>query len=484
MAIAFLAAAASAAAMDVRLQGDRLTVHARNEPLTGILKRLAQAGVVVKTDSKVEARVTADFESEDTQKALDTLLSPFGYVLIWDVVEGPLGPWPKLGEIQVFLPGQKKAVRPLEVPSGNLELARGPSGGPAFVKDEILLGFKGGVQRDDVIRLLAQIGGTVVASIPELGIYQVRLAPGTNIPALVEQLARNPLVAKAEPNYAVSAPPPAPPGAGGGGEPAGVVKVGPPGDVAAVAVLDTGLMPDSAVSAAVIGRLDALNPDRPLNDALGHGTQMALIAAGAVQPSGGAAAAGEAVPIVAIRAFDDNGMASNFGIMRSLEYALSQGARVVNMSWDTETPSEFLETAVRYAQSKGLIVVAAAGNQPTQKAVYPAAYPGVVAVSALDADNELWESSNSGDFITAAAPGTADLPVGYKGPAGSYAGTSIASAYVARSLALYLAEHPTATSKEATDALKATLTGSGAKTKDPQYGYGKLDAAAVERLLK
>jgi thermitase len=169
--------------------------------------------------------------------------------------------------------------------------------------------------------------------------------------------------------------------------------------------------------------------------------------------------------------------------MRALQYALEQGARVINLSWGSETRSAFVEAAVSYAQSRGAVVVAAAGNEPTGRAMYPAAYDGVVAVSALNEDQATtWDQSNYGDFVSVAAPGRATFPVGHDGPPGAYAGTSIASAYVARELALYFTRHPTATAADAIRALRAAATDAGAKGRDPRYGYGALDAAARQRL--
>ena len=116
--------------------------------------------------------------------------------------------------------------------------------------------------------------------------------------------------------------------------------------------------------------------------------------------------------------------------------------------------------------------------------MYPAAYRDVIAVSALAEGGAIWANSNSGDFITLAAPGYATFPVGYKGGAGAYAGTSISSAYVSRALALYFAKHPKATASEAIQALKHAVTDIGATGRDPQYGYGALDAAAMARFLR
>lgn len=475
--------AGPAPGLDVRLRGEKMSLRAREDKLTDILRRLAQAGVRVKIDPAVEADVSGEFADEDVQAALAALLEPFGYVLIWDVVGGPLGDLPRLAEIQVYRPGEKKRLELLAGTQENLDVTRGPAGGPKFVADEILIGFKPGTRRDAFERLMREIGGTVIGGVPELGVYQVRLAPGANVPALVDQLKDHPLVAAVEPNYVAEMP--APRSSGGAAEELDGVSVAPPRDgAAALAILDSGLMETPGLEDVIAGELDALNPDRKLADPVGHGTQMALIAAGAVDPAGGAGGEQESVPIVAIRAFDDNGNASSFGLMRSLAYAVDKGARVVNMSWGSETDSEFLKAAVDYAQSKGLILVAAAGNEPTQRTLYPAGYDGVVAVSALDESGKLWDQSNYGTFVSVSAPGKASFPVGHNGPPGAYAGTSISSAYVARALALYLSKHPDASRDDAVKALQRAVSDLGEKGRDAQYGYGALDADALARLIQ
>jgi hypothetical protein len=207
---------------------------------------------------------------------------------------------------------------------------------------------------------------------------------------------------------------------------------------------------------------------------------MALIASGAVQPAG-VPADPNGVPILAIRAFDDAGYASNFSLMNSIDYAITKGARVLSMSWGTETDSAFLQRAVADAQRRGMVVVAAAGNEPHGRPVYPAAYPGVIGVSAMNTDGSLWEKSNYGKAVYAAAPGRATFPVGHEGPPGSYAGTSIGAPYVAREISKYLAAKPDATVNDVVRDFRNALTDSGDKGKDPKYGYGAFDAAAMKQ---
>ena len=475
--------AVSALAYEVRIEGDRLTLRADRAPLKDVLMGFAHAGVNVRVDPRIDIRITGTCDNRDMQDALDALLKDYTYVLIWDVVKGPLGDLPRLAEIQIFQPGERDEMQPLAPPSRNLRVSRGPTGaGPAFVEDEILIGMKPGTTAEQFRLLLAQIGGTVVGSIPELGIYQVRLLPGTNILDLVAQLSNNPQVNRVEPNYVTRITAPEPADVKSAGEKAAGAPIAAKG-AARVAILDSGLLPGSGVDGSVVASYDALLPGSTINDAVGHGTQMAMIASGAVSPDG-VDGSDVGVPLVAIRTFDDNGNTSNYALMRAVDYAIAQGAKVINLSWGSDTSSEFVETSINYAQSKGLVVVSSAGNTPTGNPVYPSAYPGVVSVAALDENGAAWEKSNYGSTITVAAPGVATFPVGNKGPPGAYAGTSISSAYVSRELALYFTKNPNATPADAKKALASSATDAGAPGKDPHYGYGTLDAAASEKLLK
>lgn len=479
----------AARAFEMRMTDERLHLRAEDVPLEAILWRFAHAGVRVRLDPLVHKRVSIELEDEDLQKGLDRVIQPFSYVLIWDAIPGPLGKMPRLAEIQVFRSGMQEQTQKWPTVDDRLVVSLGPGGrGPAFAKDELLIGLKPGTDVAAFKRLLAQIGGTVTDCCPELGVYRVRLPPETNVPDLVKQLAGNPIVAVAEPNYVFPMPPPVmTKPAADGAAPAVPAGAQPVASTAPVAVLDTGLLADSGLDAAVVAKLDALNPERAVADTHGHGTQMAMIASGAISPLGmGPAPSSDAiVPLVPVRAFDDSGNASSLSLMRAIEFAIANGARVVNLSWSTPTRSEFVANAVAYAQAKGAIVVAAAGNEPDGQPVFPAALPGVVAVSALDADGGRWEKSNYGDFVACAAPGLARMPADFaKSLAGSYAGTSISSALVANALSRYLSAHPDANAHQAVAALQAALTDAGAKGLDPYYGAGVLDAAALKRLLQ
>lgn len=479
LACSMLAHAASA--FELSLGNDRMTLRVERVPLADVLKRIADAGVRVQYDPAIDVLVSGSCSATPIEEALDALLKPFAYTAIWEVVPGPVGDLPRFAELQVFKPGAREKMRSLES-DGRLRLARGPlPDSPWFVADEILVRVKPGTSADAFRAWLRSIGATVVGSVPALGVYQLRLSPGLNILDLIEQLKRNPMLAAVEPNYADRLPRTALQQALGPSEVEASAPRAPRAGAAPLAILDSGLLAGFGLEGFVAGQYNAVFPNRDAADPLGHGTQMALVAAGAVQPRG-AAPSDEGLPLLAVRAFDEEGVTSNFALMRAIDYAIQQGARVINLSWGTSIDSRFLADAVAYAQSKGLVVVAAAGNEPTGQPVYPAAYPGVIAVSALKSDGTPWEQSNSGDFVTVSAPGTAAFPVGYEGPPGSYAGTSIASAQVARELALYLARNPSATTADATRALTNAVTDAGAPGRDVHHGHGALDAEAQARL--
>lgn len=468
---------------EVRVIDDTLSIHATDVPLQDVLRRFQEAGVRVRMDLRINPPVTANFDKRDMYKALVALLDDCDYAITWASVDGPAGPMKRIAEIQVFRPGDRNSTQPLP---GNANLNRSQEPGvhrSLVVKDDVLVRLRPGTSLKALKALLGQIGGTVTDSLPRLGLYRIHLVPGSSLKDVLNQLAANPDVAAAEPNYVYKAP--APQYASGDSQ--SVLRTwqlpAAGSTVPAVAVLDTGMMQTPGLDNAVVASFNAISPDLPISDTQGHGTQMALIASG-IAPLLGDSGTTAGVPVVPIRVFDDNGYASSFGLMQSMLFASDHQAKVISLSWGSDTDSQFIDDAVSYAIGKGIVVVAAAGNDPTGTPFYPAACPNVVAVSALNPDGSVWTNSNYGSFVSLAAPAFADLPVGYKGPAGLYAGTSIATAYTANTIARYLALHRDATASQAVTALTQSLTPAGTGVGDPHYGAGKLDSSALAAYLK
>lgn len=328
--------------------------------------------------------------------------------------------------------------------------------GTQYVRDILLLQLTPEMTQAALAELLDQLGATLLDSDTPLGILRIRLPHGSDVPAIAEALAGTPGIRTAEPDLAYSMGTDMPPIVTGEAMSVPAPARFPAAEDTIVAVMDSGLRADYADSPFVKGSYDAVSPGAEVGDELGHGTQMSLIAAGAVNPLGVEAQAVAGNPVLAIRAFDDAGYTSTYTLTRAINYAIENGARVLSLSWGSDTTSDLLESAVRYATSKGLILVAAAGNAPTGTPVYPAAYESVIGVGALTPDGKAWDQSNYGDSVAVSAPGIADLPVGSGGDAGRYAGTSIATAYTARRVAAILNQDPDADRETILKQLKET----------------------------
>ncbi|HRV31427.1 MAG TPA: hypothetical protein P5169_06925, partial [Kiritimatiellia bacterium] len=99
------------------------------------------------------------------------------------------------------MPGQSSAARPISEKPVIFQVTRGVSGqSPEFVPDELLIGVRPGTSYGPFKALMDAIGGVMVEADPTTGVYLIRFAPGTNVETILEQIARNSMIAHAELN--------------------------------------------------------------------------------------------------------------------------------------------------------------------------------------------------------------------------------------------------------------------------------------------
>ena len=423
----------------VQLSGERLTVKAENVPLTHILKKLTEQGVRVRIDPQINPEISATITDRPVGAALKNILKSLDYALIWQEEEAQNNP--RLQEIRIFRPGQEEQMEDLRRQT-NLEIVENGDG-TYHVKNVLLLQLTEEMTKEELQALLEQIGGTVIHTHLPLGLVKVYLPEGVDIRDLANTLSQYPGIKNAEPDFAYPVK--------GNKQIIGstfqeVLAEQNHGSTnsTVVAVVDSGLQSDYLESPFVAGSYDAVSPEAQQSDALGHGTQMTLLAAGAISPNGVDASENNSSQVLAIRGIDDNGYTSNYTLISGIDYAIEMGAQVMSLSWGSSSPSSMLESATEYALANGIVLVAAAGNEPTGTPVYPAAYESVIGVGALTESGEPWLQSNYGDFVDLQAPGMAEMPVGFKGDPGTYVGTSIATAYTARRIAEILQDNPEA----------------------------------------
>jgi Subtilase family len=240
-----------------------------------------------------------------------------------------------------------------------------------------------------------------------------------------------------------------------------------------VAVIDNGI--DAAhpeLAGVIAGSFDATEHPEPPGQ---HGTGMAGTIAAHARLTGVAPAA----RILAVRAFTPAGKgdeSTSLAVLRGIDWAVSHGARVINMSFAGPRDPE-LALALAAAAKKGVVLVAAAGNAgPKSPPLYPAADPNVIAVAATDADDKLFVHSSRGRYIAVAAPG---VDIIAPAPGSTYqitTGTSVAAAQVSGIVALLLEAKPGLTPPAVRKALLATARDLGPKGRDDQFGAGLADA--------
>ena len=422
----------------VRIDGQTLTLKVDGIPLRWILKEISSQGIIVRVDPEIDPLVTASFDNRDLQEAFRQVVKGYNHALVWK--KGDNGD-PVLSKIVIYNQGGMGRASPIKSPSA-LTIEKNPITGAIYVKNKILVRFKKPISAGQIQAVAKSLNASIVLVHEGQGLYEITLPDDTNTADAMAVLEKENRVETVEPDYAYRSPDLVRYG-DTGWDTQQHSPHGHPDGSAPVAVLDSGLNPDFLSRDLNQASFNALSPEDTISDASGHGTQMALIASGKIKPMG-AESDSFSNPVVSVRAFDENGYTSNSVLIRGIDFAVEKGAKVLSLSWGSETDSRFLEMAVAYAGSKGMVVVAAAGNSPTGKPVYPAAYDAVISVSALAPDGSAWDRSNFGEFVDTAAPGFARLPIGHNGDPGTYAGTSISTAYIAGRLAAYLRDNPDA----------------------------------------
>ncbi|MEZ5669022.1 MAG: S8 family serine peptidase [Alphaproteobacteria bacterium] len=242
------------------------------------------------------------------------------------------------------------------------------------------------------------------------------------------------------------------------------------GSSVTVAVIDTAVdVGHPAIAARIAGIQDFIGAGAP--DV--HGTAVAGLIAGAGDVAGVAPGA----RILAVTAFPGGGAdGATDRIAQAIDYAVAAGAQVLNMSF-AGPADPVVAQLVQAALARGRTVVAAAGNGgPSAAPSWPAAVPGVIAVTATGPADEAYSSANRGSYITIAAPGVDVLPIAPQGRVGILSGTSMAAAHVSGLVALILERYPGANPAQVRALLERTAHDLGAPGRDTVFGAGLVDA--------
>lgn len=352
-----------------------------------------------------------------------------------------------------------------------------------FAPREVIVEIQGGGPDAPTAARLRRLGLTQVAAqrltLIDTTIARYAIPSGRTLRATLNALRSVPAVGYAQPNYTYTlqqiAPAPAQ-------EPKSEAAAAPTPAAEALPQYVADALHLTAAHAVATGakvriaiidsRVDAAHPELSaalaqsvdlIEDGLAapedHGTAMA----GAIAARARMQSVAPQAELLAARAFSASANATGaqgatYQITRALDWAYAQQARVVNMSF-AGPPDPLLKRMIAAAAAKGMILVAAAGNEgPRAAPLYPASDPAVIAVTATDERRQLYDKANRGKYIRIAAPGVSVLAAAPNGSYGFSTGTSIAAAHVSGVVALMLEKHP----RLAAAAIRKTLEASGA----------------------
>lgn len=218
----------------------------------------------------------------------------------------------------------------------------------------------------------------------------------------------------------------------------------------------------------------------PPDSRYSHGTQVAGLAAATADNAAGIAGMGRGCKVLPVKVASDTTPVISRGY-EGIVYAAELGAKVINCSWSTPVSTATGQAVVEYALSRGAVIVAAAGNTGDSTAMYPASYPGVISVAAVDAQKRKLPSSSFRTDVTLSAPGDALLTTGLDGGYERMSGTSAGSALVSGVVAMMASKHPGIPADGISACLRSTATNLDAENPDyvGKLGAGLLNAAGA-----
>jgi subtilisin family serine protease len=352
-----------------------------------------------------------------------------------------------------------------------------------FVPDEVIVEFSPSASPRTIDQIARRYGLTRLESqsLPLIGVtlYRWHIGGGRSVTGIIGALRKERIVTRVQPNYVFALQEQAPSSAGTQGD-AGQYVLGKlqieeahqiaTGKGVLVAVIDSeidGTHPD--LHGTIAKSFDALGGQE---NPAAHGTAMA----GAIAAHGKLLGIAPDAQLIAERAFGNADKGSSFAIYKSLQWAADNGARIVNMSF-AGPADPTLHKMLAAAYAKDIVLIAAAGNAgPNSAPLYPAADPDVIAVTATDSNDGLYNMANRGPYIAVAAPGVEILAIG---PAESYVittGTSVAAAHVSGVAALLLERKPSLKPSEIRTIITATAKPLGSAAEHSDFGAGLVNA--------
>jgi hypothetical protein len=247
-----------------------------------------------------------------------------------------------------------------------------------------------------------------------------------------------------------------------------------------IGVIDTAVNPDHDLLAGARLQVERLGDLPGEGSAAGHGTAVVSVLLGlAGSRVEGLLPEGEVLAVDVFSRLGGDERADTVALLRGLDRVAAAGLRVVNLSL-SGPPNTALGAMIDRLAAGGMVLVASAGNGgPQAEPAFPAAHPGVIAVTAVDARGRPYRQAQRGEHLDLAAPGVGLMLATSISGARERSGTSFATPFVSAALALLLAQEPELGPQALRERLAGLARDAGAEGVDPVYGLGVLQVAGL-----
>ena len=384
---------------------DRFSADIHGEPLWPLLEDIAhQTGWHIFVEPGAERKASTKFKDLPQEDALRMLLGNLSFAFV-PQTNG-------LDFLYVFSTRRENATRPVVVAT---------NAPPKWVANELLVKVKPGTDIEALAKLL---GAKITGRNDKQGVYRLLFDDPDATAAALGKLKGNSDIAAVDYNYIYDAPP-APQQIHNA--PIGPVSLtlNPPGDSGklVVGLIDTPVQQlDGSLNDFLLKQISVTGDDYALGSDPTHGTAMAETILRAIQL---AANDNTSVQILPVNVYSSGETTTSWDVALGIQAAVDNGASVLNLSLAGTGDSSVLNGVIQQAIAAGIPVFAAAGNQPVSTPTYPAADPGVFAVTATQ-NGQIAHYANYGGFISLAFPGANVIFLG--GAAYVVQGTSVSTA--------------------------------------------------------
>lgn len=201
-----------------------------------------------------------------------------------------------------------------------------------------------------------------------------------------------------------------------------------------------------------------VNNSPNIDDDNGHGSHLAGIIAAKLNTQNYCEGIAKNAKLIIIKCLDQQLQGNHMNLSAAIIYAVNRGAKVINCSWAIKKESPLVQEALLYAKSKNVIVVAAAGNKGQPDIIYPASYPEVISVTALDNNLELSKNINANANFDFALPGEKILAATRYNQHQTLSGSSQSTAFLSAIIAKFIGQYPEITPENLKEKLLLSST--------------------------